>query len=106
MVLCMLDHKCFLVCAIRESFYMDHAVPFSIASAHYLLGEVADAMLDIVSASQKEQAWSLAEATRASAESADGEQPVRPLRWSKGEGSLTVLSCAAPTGAANPPTAI
>src|ERR1700730_3556306 len=86
---CLPDHKRFLVCTIGRSFYMDHAVPFGVASAHYLLGEVADAMLDIISASQKEQACALAEMKRIQAEVSDGKGSVRSLQWRGGDGFVT-----------------
>lgn len=39
---------------------MDHDMPFCIASAHYCLGAVVEATIDIITASQKELAWDLA----------------------------------------------
>lgn len=39
---------------------MDHDMPFGIASAHYCLGAVVEATIDIITASQKELAWDLA----------------------------------------------
>jgi hypothetical protein len=73
---------------------MDHTIPFGIASAHYLLGEVADAVVGIVRASQKEQSWLIAETLRA------GALGPRPLEWVGGEGQVLLP---APLGEHNIP---
>ena len=39
--------KCFLVVEFEGSFYFDHNVPFGLASASGLQGEVVDAIIDI-----------------------------------------------------------
>jgi hypothetical protein len=64
---------------------MDHNMPFGIASAHYNLGAVVDASIDIIGARQKEMAWAASQALRA----ADTNFTSRNLRWADGEAQAT-----------------
>jgi len=41
------DHKCFLIVQFGDKFFIDHNIPFGLASASGLQGKVADAMVDI-----------------------------------------------------------
>jgi hypothetical protein len=78
---CLPDHKRFLVCGIGSELFLDHAIPFGVASVHYLLGEVVDAMLDIISALQKERAWSYTERWRLGDERGTGREGAVSLDW-------------------------
>jgi hypothetical protein len=89
---CLPDHKRFLVVRSGNDFFMDHAIPFGIASAHYLLGEVADATLDIITAQQKEQAWDVAEDLRSAQDPNPTTSERRQLVWKEGEASALALA--------------
>jgi len=79
------EHKRFLVSGTPEKLFMDHNMPFGIASAHYNLGAVVDASIDIIGARQKELAWEAAESRRLS--TIVGEVR-KPLAWTNGEAAL------------------
>jgi hypothetical protein len=44
------DHRRYLCCQIKGGYYMDHNFPFGACSAHYCLGRVVNAMVDILNA--------------------------------------------------------
>jgi hypothetical protein len=44
------DHRCYLCCQVKRSYYMDHNFPFGACSAHYCLGRLVDAIVDILHA--------------------------------------------------------
>ena len=44
------DHRRYLCYQIKGGYYMDHNFPFGACSAHYCLGRVVDAMVDILNA--------------------------------------------------------
>ena len=46
------DHRRYLCYQIKGGYYMDHNFPFGACSAHYCLGRVVDAMVDILNAVQ------------------------------------------------------
>jgi hypothetical protein len=51
------DHKHFIVCGINGMVWLDHTLPWGIRSAHWILGEVIDASLDIIECCLREIAW-------------------------------------------------
>lgn len=46
------DHRQYLCCQIKGRYYMDHNFPFEACLAHYCLGRVVDAIVDILNAVQ------------------------------------------------------
>ena len=44
------DHRRYLCCQVKGGYYMDHNFPFGACSAHYCLGRLVDAIVDILHA--------------------------------------------------------
>jgi hypothetical protein len=44
------DHRRYLCCQVKGGYYMDHNFPFGACSAHYCLGRLVDAIIDILHA--------------------------------------------------------